>query len=91
MYKETLTAVEKVPSDAVYRSNVEKVTKYRLKVVDEEGEKGVDEVEKMLGVGPIEEVIEQAKDELNLIPEMVKWQPWKTEDGKEPIKIEIID
>lgn len=51
----------------------------------------VTEIESKLGLGQIEEVIEQAHDELELIPHMAQWKPWEIADGKSPAKIELID
>lgn len=78
-----------MPADAAYRVNVEKITEFRKGVV--EGEVDVAEIEKRLGVGQMKEIIEQAQDELELIPHMAEWAPWKLPEGAEPAKIEVID
>lgn len=89
LYAQTLAAVGGLPESAAYRVNVEKVTRHRLGVV--EGAADIEEIEATLGVGQIEEVIEQAQDELELIPHMAAWAPWETADGAEAVKIELID
>lgn len=89
LYTKTLEAVSDLPEKAAYRINVEKTTRYRLGVVS--GTDDISEIEKTLGVGFVEEIIEQARDELELVPHMAQWEPWKTEDGKPPVKIELID
>lgn len=86
---QTLAAVQELPESAAYRRNVESITKHRLKIIAEEED--CDKIENMLGIGQIEEVIEQAKDELELIPHMAEWEPWKMPEGKEPVKINVID
>lgn len=88
-YNATLAAVAELPESAAYRVNVEKITRHRLGVV--EGTEDVEELENKLGLGRIEEVMEQAQDELDLIPHMARWEPWKVAEGKPPVKIELID
>lgn len=68
LYNETLKAVKVIPEDAVYRQSVEKFTNHRLKVCVEENE--WDQIEKKIGNGQVEELILQAKDELELIPKI---------------------
>lgn len=89
LYQETLKAVAQIPADAAYRKNVTSITEYRIKVV--EAEENIDAIEEKLGVGQMEEIIEQAQDELELIPHMAEWQPWAVKDGEKPAKIEVID
>lgn len=89
MYNDTLAAVAGLPETAAYRVNVEKVTRHRLGVV--EATEDIEEIENKLGLGQIEEVMEQARDELDLIPHMAQWQPWNVGEGKSPVKIELID
>jgi hypothetical protein len=57
-----------IPADAVYRQNVEKYTKYRLTVC--EAETDLETIERKVMQGQVEELIDQAKDELSLIPKM---------------------
>ena len=78
-----------IPESAAYRINVEKITKHRLKIVEEE--QSIESIEKRLGIGQVQEVIEQAQDELDLIPHMIEWQPWNVPPGKTPVKIEVTD
>lgn len=88
-YQEILNAVAAFPEESAYRRNVTAITDYRLGVVD--SHTSVEEIEQRLGLGQIEEVIEQADDELELIPHMAKWKPWATKPDTSPAKIEIID
>lgn len=76
-----------MPEDAAYRVNVEKITKYRLEVVNKNEDP--DKIEQILNVGQMPEIIEQAQDELDLIPYMANWKPWET-DGKKPATIEVV-
>ncbi len=88
-YQDILNAVAAFPEDSAYRRNVTAINEYRLGVV--ESHSNVEEIEQRLGLGQIEEVIEQAEDELELIPCMAKWKPWATKPGFSPAKIEVID
>ena len=69
LYAETLTALQGVPEGAEYRKAVEGLTKSRLAVV-----KGSDDllaIEKAIGGGQAEQLIQQAQDELSLIPRLI--------------------
>eukprot|EP00245_Coleochaete_scutata_P004100 TRINITY_DN16353_c0_g1_i1.p1 TRINITY_DN16353_c0_g1~~TRINITY_DN16353_c0_g1_i1.p1 ORF type:complete len:151 (-),score=29.80 TRINITY_DN16353_c0_g1_i1:206-619(-) len=86
LYKQTLQAVQVIPDTAVYRQTVEKLTNYRLKVCEEET--STSSLEKKIGSGQVEELIWQAKDELELIPKMAEWKPWEAPEGH---KVEIVE
>ncbi|RHY92724.1 hypothetical protein DYB37_004058 [Aphanomyces astaci] len=66
LYGETLKATQTHLPDCFYRTSVEQITNFRLKVVTEHEEE--DTVEKLINCGQVEELIEQAEDELFLIP-----------------------
>ncbi|KAJ3033991.1 hypothetical protein HK097_004655, partial [Rhizophlyctis rosea] len=68
--------------ESVYRQSAESVTKQRLSVV--ESVQDVGEIESRLGMGVIEELMEQAEDELKLIAEMEKYRPWEPLEEKPP-------
>jgi NADH dehydrogenase (ubiquinone) 1 alpha subcomplex subunit 5 len=74
-YKDTLTALTRLPATAVYRQAAEALTQQRLAVV--ESNEDVAEIERTIGAGQIEELIMQAKDELTLVPKMEEWKPWE--------------
>lgn len=78
-----------IPQSAAYRANVEKITNYRLGVVDEHED--IEKIEATLNIGQVQEIIEQAENELELIPHMVDWKPWEMQDGKKPAVIEVIN
>lgn len=71
LYNETLKSVQVIPESAVYRQNVERTTRYRLSVCEQERE--WESIETTINAGQVEELIEQAKDELKLIPKMAGW------------------
>ncbi|KAH9082153.1 ETC complex I subunit conserved region-domain-containing protein, partial [Lactarius deliciosus] len=72
-YESTLTALSSIPEHAAYRQGTESLTLRKLKIVqDAKGD--VAEVEKQLDEGQIEQAIEVAKDELNLVAQMAEWK-----------------
>eukprot|EP00249_Psilotum_nudum_P032244 c47530_g1_i1 orf=498-989(-) len=79
LYKQTLKDVEMIPEQAYYRKTVEKFTKFRLRVCEEEED--WEKIETRIKCGQVEELIVQAKDELFLIPKMAEWKPWDVPEG----------
>lgn len=77
-YQSTLTLLQQIPASAVYRQSVESITKERIQVVKELGGHGSEDelaaVEHRIGAGYIEEVLEQAKEELALAGKMIEWK-----------------
>lgn len=77
-YESTLTLLQQIPSSAVYRQSVESITKERINVVKQFGGNGSEEelaqVEHHIGAGYIEEVLEQAKEELALTGKVIEWK-----------------
>lgn len=68
LYRKTLEEIKEVPEDEGYRKAVESFTRHRLNVCVEEHESEM--IEKRLGCGQVEELIEEAQDELKLIGHM---------------------
>ncbi|KAK6117654.1 hypothetical protein DH2020_048616 [Rehmannia glutinosa] len=68
LYTKTLEEIKSVPEDEGYRKAVESFTSHRLKVCQEEED--WEAIEKKLGCGQVEELIEEAQDELKLIGHM---------------------
>ncbi|KAK8714759.1 hypothetical protein V6N13_042108 [Hibiscus sabdariffa] len=81
LYSKTLKEIQAVPEDEGYRKAVESFTRHRLKVCQEEEDWEV--IEKRLGCGQVEELIEEARDELTLIGKMIEWDPWGVPDDYE--------
>lgn len=65
LYTKTLKEIKRVPEDEGYRKAVESFTSHRLKVCQEEED--WEQIEKRLGCGQVEELIEEAQDELKLM------------------------
>ncbi|CAM6095098.1 unnamed protein product [Calypogeia fissa] len=90
LYNKTLDIVQTIPETAQYRKTVEEISRHRLKVVEES--KDWEEIEAKLAAGQVEQIIEQAKDELLLIPKMAEWKPWEAPDNYDvPVIIEEND
>lgn len=66
LYRKTLEDVKAAPSTSAYRQNVEAITKWRLSVC--EATHSHKEIEMAIEAGIIEEIIDQAKMELELLP-----------------------
>ncbi|KAF8271470.1 ETC complex I subunit conserved region-domain-containing protein [Lactarius quietus] len=80
-YESTLTALSSIPEHAAYRQGTESLILRKLKIVqDAKGD--IAEVEKQLDEGQIEEAIEIAKDELNLVAKMAEWKAWEPLEDK---------
>jgi NADH dehydrogenase (ubiquinone) 1 alpha subcomplex subunit 5 len=69
LYTKTLKEIEGVPSDEGYRKAVESFTKHRLQICQQEED--WEQIEKKIGCGQAEELIEEAEDELKLIAKLV--------------------
>ncbi|EGW34453.1 uncharacterized protein SPAPADRAFT_134311 [Spathaspora passalidarum NRRL Y-27907] len=81
LYKYTLDVLNnRYPKESVYRQSVEALTKNRLKIVEEE--EIVENIEKRIGDGLIEEVLVQADDELKLAQEMATLKCWEPLEEK---------
>ncbi|XP_042489644.1 probable NADH dehydrogenase [ubiquinone] 1 alpha subcomplex subunit 5, mitochondrial [Macadamia integrifolia] len=81
LYSKTLKEVQAVPEDEGYRKAVESFTRNRLKVCQEEED--WEQIEKRIGCGQVEELIEEAQDELKLMAKMIEWDPWGVPEGYE--------
>lgn len=75
LYTKTLRDIQIIPEGVAYRTAVEAFTKYRLDVVRRLD--SIEAIEDEIGVGQVEELIEQAKDELDLIPQYAEWKEWE--------------
>ncbi|URD79786.1 NADH dehydrogenase (ubiquinone) 1 alpha subcomplex [Musa troglodytarum] len=69
LYNRTLKEIQAVPQDEGYRKAIESFTRHRLQVCQEEEDWEV--IEKRIGCGQVEELIEEAQDELKLIAKMI--------------------
>eukprot|EP00794_Sanderia_malayensis_P007540 gene7539-8377_t len=75
LYNQTMAVLNRMPEDAHYRKETEKLTQDRLKLVQQESD--VSKLESLINDGQIEEVIMQAKSELSLAEKMEEWKAWE--------------
>ncbi|KAK1325018.1 hypothetical protein QJS10_CPA01g02273 [Acorus calamus] len=81
LYEKTLHEIKAVPEDENYRKAVETFTRNRLNVCL--AEKDSDQIERRISYGQVEELIEEAQDELHLISKMIEWDPWDVPEDYE--------
>ncbi|KAJ2708846.1 hypothetical protein H4R19_004546 [Coemansia spiralis] len=76
LYSTTLAEVKaKIPAAAVYRQSVESVTAHRQSIVESNDDPAA--IERLINAGQIEELVEQAEDELRLVSRMAEWRSWE--------------
>eukprot|EP00466_Bigelowiella_natans_P011059 jgi/Bigna1/56530/estExt_Genewise1Plus.C_1030001 len=75
LYQKTLEDAETLPNSAGYKDYVTKLSKYRLSVC--ENHSTVNEIEKEISTGEVEELIQEAEDELKVLEMMKEWKPWE--------------
>ncbi|XP_060536644.1 NADH dehydrogenase [ubiquinone] 1 alpha subcomplex subunit 5 [Cylas formicarius] len=75
LYGKILRTLQKMPESAAYRKNTELIIKERSNIL--QSTSAVEEVEKKINCGQIEEVIVQAENELILARKMLTWRPWE--------------
>lgn len=75
LYGKILRALSKMPQDAVYRQNTEKIIQERSQIVATTPV--VADIEKAINCGQVEELIVQAENELTLARKMLGWKPWE--------------
>ena len=69
-------AASDMPETAQYRVDVEKIARYRIKVAMENPE-DPDMVEDLCQCGQVEELVEQAKDEMEVLDMYLKERLWE--------------
>ena len=73
LYADTLVATTtKLPAHSVYRQGVEATIQHRLKVLGTVKDDEISHLEQEIGAGQVEELVESAKDELQLIDMMAE-------------------
>uniref|UniRef100_A0A0N4ZXB4 NADH dehydrogenase [ubiquinone] 1 alpha subcomplex subunit 5 n=1 Tax=Parastrongyloides trichosuri TaxID=131310 RepID=A0A0N4ZXB4_PARTI len=75
VYDRILRTLEKIPVTSVYRTSTEQIVKNRLALVQEEPD--IEKLEKKIGMGQIEEVLEQAEYELQAARAILESKAWE--------------
>ncbi|CAI9587739.1 unnamed protein product, partial [Staurois parvus] len=75
LYTKILAALQTIPNDAAYRKYTEQIISERYNAVKTES--NVEKLEQKMNCGQIEEVIQQAENELYLARKMSVWKPWE--------------
>ena len=75
LYSKNLRALAKMPLDYPYRKNTESIINERVAIMKQSNT--IEEAEKKIGMGQIEEVIIQAENELVLSRRILEWKSWE--------------
>ncbi|XP_030761663.1 NADH dehydrogenase [ubiquinone] 1 alpha subcomplex subunit 5 [Sitophilus oryzae] len=75
LYGKILRTLQKMPESAAYRKHTEAIIKERSDIL--KSTPSIEEAEKKINCGQIEEVIVQAENELSLARRMITWKPWE--------------
>lgn len=76
IYGKVLRGLSQLPKESQYRIATEQLIMERKSII--ETTPNPEDVEKKIGQGLCEEMIEQASQELSLIETMDKYKPWET-------------
>ena len=79
LYAKTLSILETVPAEAEYRKVIEGYMKSRVAVLESTDD--IPTIEAKIGGGQVEQLIQQAQDELSLIPKLVAARAFDPYDG----------
>jgi len=83
LYADTLVAATtKLPAHSVYRQGVEATIQHRLKILETVKDDEVSKVEQEIGAGQVEELVESAKDELQLVDMMAELKAYVSASGR---------
>ncbi|KAI6181119.1 putative NADH dehydrogenase [ubiquinone] 1 alpha subcomplex subunit 5 [Aphelenchoides besseyi] len=80
IYSRILRALQQIPASSAYRVATEEIVQQRLKLVEEEPD--MNKLEEKIGMGQLEEVIQQAEYELETCREITKYKAWEPLVGK---------
>lgn len=81
-YSKILRGLKELPEESKYRTITEQLIKERKSIV--ESTEDPQEIEKRIGGGLCEEMIDQAKHELHLIHTMLDHKPWEPLEDRPP-------
>ena len=75
LYYMILQEVQQLPDEYGYKYYCREITRYRMKVVDEN--MSIRKIEEIIASGLVEELIFAAHNEVKLLRIMQKWRPWE--------------
>ena len=75
LYDRILRLVSQLPQDYIYRKSVESLVKERNDIILQN--ESIPVIEEKINQGQVEELIIQAKNELNLVQDMLEDKPWE--------------
>ena len=79
LYEDLKNKLTQLPEDYVYRKGMLVLLENRKKLIKDEGYSDLD-LEIKIGEGQLEELVEQAHEELDLIEKLANnWKPWEKE------------
>jgi hypothetical protein len=64
-----------MPANSFYRTEVEHVTKQRMDILDKYDD--IPTIEREMAAGQIEEVIQETKEHLDTLPDLVRARIWE--------------
>ena len=88
LYYLALQELNELPDEYGYKFLSRELTRFRMKVVDENLQ--IRDIENKISAGLVEELIFQAHNEIKLLRIMKKWQPWKHFAQTEPDMKELL-
>merc|ERR1712211_4411 len=83
LYSKNLRALAKMPVEYPYRKHTESLINERVAILKQSNT--IEEAEKKIGMGQIEEVIIQAENELVLSRSILEWQTWEPLAEEAPV------
>jgi len=81
VYEDTLSTLSQLPQGTIYRQGTEAVVRHKLNIVNA-AQGDIEEAEKNLDEGQIEESLMIAQDELGLVAKMTEWRAWESLETK---------
>ncbi|XP_050411716.1 NADH dehydrogenase [ubiquinone] 1 alpha subcomplex subunit 5 [Patella vulgata] len=82
LYEKINMTLQKMPAEAGYRKHTEAVISERMALVQSETD--VEQLERKVNNGLVEQLILQARRELSLSRKMLQWRPWEPLIGQAP-------
>merc|ERR1719201_2419242 len=84
-YAKILEDVRAIPETAAVRQDLEQTTRHKLQMVMDND--SIEKLEQKLDGIIVEELIDEAEDQLDLIQNVLEHKPWESEKSKIPVDI----